>query len=58
MTPGKLVGSVLKGMFWQLCPDEVVRIPASLTNVERDIWWKTKKEKMDVTTGSTRTSYE
>ena len=47
-----------QSMFWQLRPDDVVSLPADRTNVEREIWWRTKKEKMDVATGRTWTSYE
>ena len=42
----------------QHCPDEVMRIPADRTNVEREIWSRTEKEEMDVTPGRTWTSYE
>ena len=58
VTPGWHLGLVLKGMFWQLCPDDVMRIPADRTHVDREIWRRTEKEKMDVATGRTRTSYE
>ena len=49
---------MLKGMFWQICPDEVMVILADRTNVERENWWITKKEEMVVATGRTWTSYE
>ena len=43
--PGVAPRFSAQSMFWQLCPDEVVSIPADRTNVEREIWWRTKKEK-------------
>ena len=58
MTPGWHLGSMLKGMIWQLCPDDVMWIPAGRTNVGSEIWWRTMKEKMDVATGRTWTSCE
>ena len=35
-----------------------MRIPADRTHVDREIWWRTEKEKMDVATGRAWTSYE
>ena len=49
---------MLKSMFWQLFPDDVMRIPADRTNVEREIWWRTKKEKLDMATSRPWISYE
>ena len=45
-------------MFWQLLSRWCMRIPADRSHVDREIWWRTKKEKMDVATGRTWTSYE
>ena len=45
MTPGWHQGFSAPSMFWQLRPDDVMSIPADRNNVEREIWWRTKKEK-------------
>ena len=35
-----------------------VGLRADRTNVDREIWWRAQKEKMEVATGRTWTSYE
>ena len=45
VTPGRLQGFVLKGMFWQLCPDEATRIPADRTNVGEKFGGELRKKR-------------
>ena len=47
-----------EGMFRQLFPGDVMDTPADYTPMWTEIWWRTIKEKIDVATGRTWTSFE